>query len=501
MGTVRVNSITINSASGSSVTSPFYRKNTITDIDLGQVPWTNNSMCNAFYGCNSLTNVTNIPQVITNMFGAFQGCYCLKNISALPQNITHMGYAFYSCNNLQVAPVLPDSITNMDCTFLFCNALTTVPHIPNSVTSLHETFEYCSNLTSIPTLPHSITTMSYTFRNCTNLSGDIMILSTQIYSVYNCFENTTLSKNIYIPYNAQLGIYTYTYNAFNNSGYTPSTSKDGVHIKENPYFETYGDWWWCNYDGIIHRYLGDSLTPVIPNSINGKTTAIIGTQAINRQIIAKSNTITSIDLNNCQIRDSMQGMFASCYSLNTITNANNYNNVTNMVSAFYACSNLINTPIIPNTVTDLTCTFYYCRNLSTCPNIPNSVTNIYQMCESAASNKWIQFYNIPDSVINGARAFYGCLTNKAFDIYVGKNIEIMEGMFANFYGNFFIASNKVTIANYCFEYSNSYRKNVYIPFTNSDGSPSATYQAFTRWGYRTDGSYANVYLMNYAGLY
>ena len=59
MGTVSINSITINNASGAYGCGPFYNNKTITSIDLGYVPWTNNSMYEAFAFCIKLTSISN----------------------------------------------------------------------------------------------------------------------------------------------------------------------------------------------------------------------------------------------------------------------------------------------------------------------------------------------------------------------------------------------------------------------------------------------------------
>ena len=61
--------------------------------------------------------------------------------------------------------------------------------------------------------------MYRTFFNCTNLSSRIYILSQNIANAVNCFYNTSLPKDVYIPYTYSNGTYTKTYNSFNSAGY------------------------------------------------------------------------------------------------------------------------------------------------------------------------------------------------------------------------------------------------------------------------------------------
>ena len=72
--------------------------------------------------------------------------------------------------------------------------------------------------------------MAYTFANCTNLTGNIIIKSNRINnrSMRNCFNGTTLTKNVYIPkvgYNATAN----TWNAAINST-NGINGKNGVTI-------------------------------------------------------------------------------------------------------------------------------------------------------------------------------------------------------------------------------------------------------------------------------
>lgn len=202
-----VNSITINNSSGSGY-GPFYGKSTITSVDLGNAPWTNNSMEDAFHACSNLTTVTNINQNITTLYDTFWRCIRLVN-----------------------APVIPNSVTNMAKTFSECANLQNPPAIPISVVNMRRTFEYC-NLISAPTIPNSVDTMNETFLYCQYLAGDVFIESNQIINATDCFARTSITKNVYIPFTYSNGVNTQTYNSFISAGYTTDGSLHGVYLKD-----------------------------------------------------------------------------------------------------------------------------------------------------------------------------------------------------------------------------------------------------------------------------
>lgn len=535
MGTVRVNSITI--SAGATGNGPFYGKSTLTAIDLGNASWETSNLQYAFYGCSRLQTVTNINDNVYDMSRAFSSCSNLSSIDHLPNNVQRLAYCFGGCSNLATAPaipnsvkdiqgcfsgcvnltsapLLPNSITNsMIQTFINCQNLITPPYIPRGVNLLGECFGGCVNLTMAPIIPASVTNLYSSgmigggcFANCYNLTGDIYILSTDIMNARNCFVNTTLSKNVYLPYNTSLGIISNTYNAFINAGYTTTGSQHGVYLKENPYFEKSGDWWWCNHpdDRTLRKYLGSATTLTLPNAINGVSTCISGLEAFGyRKYVYNGSVLTSINLNNVVIMDSMERMFYDCYQLTSITNLNIHSSVTNASFVFNGCTGVTSLPSLPDHITNLQCAYTRCTNLTSMPHIPNNaidLTSIFMYCNF---NQWTTNITFPDSVVYYSEAFDGYtsyMTNKAFNITVGSNAKTLYNAFSTMQGNFYIKSYQVTNASGCFR-NVSYRKNVYIPFKNSDGTYSATYSSFIAAGYKEDGSYLNTYLYNYTALY
>ena len=192
MGTVSINSITINNASGTLGYGPFANNRNIISVDLAYVPWTNNSMYNAFYNCKALTNVSNINQ-----------------------NITTMAFTFGNCTSLVNAPVIPNSVTSISGVFQRCNNLVNAPVIPNSVINMMGTFNCCYNINTAPVIPNNVIIMVNTFYSCNNLTGNIYIKSFNVTNAYRCFYFTTNTKNVYIPFTyKENGVNTLTYNSF-----------------------------------------------------------------------------------------------------------------------------------------------------------------------------------------------------------------------------------------------------------------------------------------------
>lgn len=176
----------------------------------------------AFAGCWNLVNAPIIPNSVTNISGTFHYCSNLVNAPTIPDSVTDMSATFSSCSNLVNAPIIPDSVIDMRETFQDCTNLVNAPVISNSVTNMSSTFDECTNLVNAPTTPNSVTNMWITFQSCSNLTGNIYIESEIVNNATNCFYNTSLDKDVYIPFQNN-GVYTATYNAFKAAGYSEKT--------------------------------------------------------------------------------------------------------------------------------------------------------------------------------------------------------------------------------------------------------------------------------------
>ena len=176
------------------------------------------SLCNCFENTEFNRHVL-IPSSVTNMAGTFWHCHNLNQNIQIPSSVTNMAGTFYYCYNLNQNIQIPNSVTDMSDTFRDCYNLNQNIQIPNSVTDMSDTFRYCENLNQNIQIPSSVTSMHGTFYNCKNLSSRIYILSQNITDAVDCFYNTSLPKDVYIPYTYDNGEYTKTYNSFNIAGY------------------------------------------------------------------------------------------------------------------------------------------------------------------------------------------------------------------------------------------------------------------------------------------
>ena len=188
--------------------SPFYRKNELTNLTIGNTVTQIGS--SAFSGCSSLTDVT-IPNSVTEIANrAFDGCSSLEKLTIadgssnlklsnnsydnynggeglfydcplksiyLGRNLTYgttfySGYSpFYRKNELTNLTI-GNTVTQIgEYAFYCCSSLTGVT-IPNSVTEIgNYAFSSCSSLTNV-TIPNSVTTIGgYAFNGCRGLTS------------------------------------------------------------------------------------------------------------------------------------------------------------------------------------------------------------------------------------------------------------------------------------------------------------------------------------------
>lgn len=192
------------------------------------------NMANAFHGCYSLTTAANIPDNVTNLHETFYLCENLVSAPRLPNNdsIDTLSMTFYGCKKITDAPVLPN-IIYLDDTFMSCTNLVNAPVIPNSVISITGAFSGCSSLVNAPVIPERVNYCQFAFDNCSNLTGDVRFLSKEIVNVKNLFANTTLTKNVYIPYTYENRVNTTTYNTFIAAGYDENGTLEGVHLMDS----------------------------------------------------------------------------------------------------------------------------------------------------------------------------------------------------------------------------------------------------------------------------
>ena len=362
----------------------------------------------------------------------------LTSVTNINNNVTNMVGTFVKCRNLTDVPSLPTNVQNLAITFA-SSGIANCPVIPNSVTNLYQTFGDCPNIVTPPAIPNSVTALRSTFMWDTGLS-DIPSIPNSVTSLVHTFIGCTNLRDMANTTNRlpdSIEYMAHTFAGCSNMTTAPSLSNNSTDI--------FGAFYGCS------RLTN---TPTIPDSVV-----------------------------------EMAGTFCACYNLTNITNLPP--NVTNLGAGgsdlapespdfhhvgsgtFAYCRNLPDTavPTIPNSVTDMTGTFAGCKSFVNTPTLPQNVVNIaecFMVCNNLTNASTI----IPATVTNMKDTFSDC---------------------RNLTGNINIISNQITNTTNCF-YNTSATKNVYIPFTYTDGTFTTTYNTFTSCGYTTNGAKEGVYL-------
>lgn len=160
----------------------------------------------SYYNSVSSMNLNGIPAV-----GITRNSNTSTNISVWTNSLSH-AFANGALNDISGLGLINMPI-DLRYAFNNCQHLTYIDNFPSQTTYLNGAFCNCISLTTIPTIPDSVKSMVYTFDGCTNLTGDIYIYSNQITNAANCFNNTSLTKQVHIPFRYTNGEYTSTYNA------------------------------------------------------------------------------------------------------------------------------------------------------------------------------------------------------------------------------------------------------------------------------------------------
>ena len=152
----------------------------------------------AFYGCESLQEIS-IPNSVTSIGDhAFSFCRSLQKIS-IPDSVTSIGdSAFYGCESLQEISI-PNSVTSIgNSAFEECRSLQKIT-IPNSVTSIGDSaFGGCRSLQRIA-IPNSVKSIGYdAFVSCDSLRE--ITMPNSVTSIgYHAFAYCDSLRKISIP--------------------------------------------------------------------------------------------------------------------------------------------------------------------------------------------------------------------------------------------------------------------------------------------------------------
>ena len=487
--------------------TPFYNNPSAVSVDLQNVPFVNNNMSNAFYNCQNLTSVVGINQNVTNMFYTFYNCYNLNQNIQIPNNVTNMAYTFWNCtnfnqniqipsgvtnmaytfwncSNLNQNIQIPNSITNMYQTFSFCyslnqniqipNSVTDMPRtfsdcynlnqniqIPNSVTDMPHTFYSCTNLNQNIQIPNSVTVMSHTFYNCTNLQGTLTIQSANITNTNYCFYGSGLIKNVIFPSRYIDNTYTPTRNSLATAatgGYAVGTAAGNLvnNTTQNAVFYAYDPVAWEGYNAWVGDGINWRLTKWggIGNAV-GKTCIQVPTSITSYSTFPTmiSNTcfdgvlvLDEIDCNHVPIYPAVSTNFFG--NIERATGISIYNFNCQGATQLYALTYM--SPGIDSfsTGTPQRRTFFI--------NMPNAITNCQALCGHAKG--FSNFYIMGNDDLKVYSMFNACNT---------KDVNVH-----------FTHVNSTNGTNWFRNYSSTYRKNIYLYYTYSNGTATNVYNAY-----------------------
>ena len=449
----------------------------------------------AFSGCNGLSSLT-IPNSVTSIgLCAFSGCSGMTGDLTIPNSVTSIGsYAFYGCSNFNGNLIISNSVTSIGTSaFQNCSGLASVV-IGNSVTSISsDAFQNCSSLTSV-TIGNSVTSIGdRTFRNCSGLTSLIVLAEMSpvlsSYSFYGCRK----SIPVYVPCGSVEAYTTVNWGGFSNilgmCGGTVTVvadSEESGTVTGGGSYEagqtctviaTANDGYvfavWTR-DGIIVSnsdeytfYVTDDMTLVahfVPEGnivfadANVKNICVSqwDTNGDAKLSYAEAASVTSLGLvfkNNTEITSFEELQYFINLSL-----IDNY--------AFYNCSGLTSSLIIPNTVISIgNSAFSGCSGLTGDLTIPNSVISIgdyaFQGC-----NGFIGNLTLGNSITSiGSNVFYGC-SNLTGDLVIPNSVTSIGGKaFYNcsgFTGDLTIPNSVTSIGNYAFYGCDGFTGNLII---------------------------------------
>lgn len=419
----------------SEVISPncFRNNQTVTNVDLSNIPFTNGTMYRAFRDCGNLKSVTNIPEGTTNIIGAFRGCTNLTSVGKLPNSVTYLA-----------APMPFGNLFGYD---------TTASATDDYVQSL------C--LTEEP-----------------SLSSDVIIKATQGFFQYatDWYKIQTITDDGF-TYSDGRNVYTATRN----------TSRDEYVSSDSDEYES--AFRGCNSLSVIPEF-GNRITN-LDYAFRGLQNIRTVTNLPNTTI-SMTNTFNSCkNLVSVTIPNGVKSL-TNTFSGSGIVNPPTIpNSVINMIYTFWL-SSLNTCPQIPNSVKYMDGTFSN-TDIVESAHLPDSIISADGIYWNTRINK---VYNFPKKIENMGNMFGHCRQMNCTIPEIPESVTNMSQSFLNCLSlsqDVKILSENVVNATNCF-YGTSLTKNVYIPFTYVNGVNTTTYNTFTSAGYDTTGTTNGVYL-------
>ena len=332
----------------------------------------------------------------------YRNCTNLVSVPNLQEGLTDMSYIYYGCKSLRNVPVIPNSISNVQFSYAYTN-IPQAPVIPTMVDNLYFTFAG-TPITRFNVVKNNIKNISYTFAEATKLTGDIVIEAEDIpvSAMRNCFLNTSLPKDVYVPYvntgdsyaNTVAAAYHNSFGIFDKCGVTVHYASENWDPNEWDYDET-------DEKITLNKYIGSKTDVTVPGGID------------NKKVYSKG------------------GLFCNNQTVQTVEyEPGSY--ISNLTEEFFSCTNLTEVKNLPHYTNNMTNAFAEDRQLLNVPELNEGIENITGMCRNCAS--LITLPNVPTTVSQMSYAFYGA-DNSRGDVYIKSNKITGVNIYGSFGGN------------------------------------------------------------------
>ena len=312
--------------------------------------------------------------------------------------------------------------------------------IPNTVTSMNSCFQNCVSLVYAPIIPETVHSRMSNFSGCTALKAVTYARfetdSGYEFSGCTSLKTITIKEVVESQYDPCYGIESPFYGCSALEGFctdTPFLLKDYLTTIKNlsssslPQNVSYYNISLCSDPAEISIYnLANDLMALSPNTtstpykikITGLTiTGTTGIFYIREKLRANSTKYVDLSAtpfpNDGVTRDnlSLYGAFKDCSTLiksPSIVPEVDYIKVKDLEDCYSGCTNLIESPVIPNTVTNISGAFENCSSLQTI-EVPNSVMSLYGAFKGCTSLTSFSIKNFDASkIVNHTQTFYGC---------------------------------------------------------------------------------------------
>ena len=395
----------------------------------------------AFQGCSGFTGSLTIPDSVIEIgASAFQGCSGFTGSLIIGNSVTWIGNrAFYDCSGFSGSLIIPNSVIEIDdSAFSYCNGFSGSLTIPSSVMEIGASaFRGCSGFSGSLTIGDFVMDIdNNAFYGCSGLTSIVFLSYDRPYLGQHIFDNIPTDVLVFVrcgllesfqnDWDYSLDIMEMCYSGTITAEASPSlggmiagdgTYEDGsfctVSAMPN---EGYCFALWTENDRVVSIDADYSFIVTGDRSL----TAVF---VVDGNIAFADDNVKSICVTQWDTNGDGELSYAEAAAVTSLgqffkgnTEITSFEELQYFIGlasigngAFYGCSNLTGSLIIPRFVISIgSYAFQNCSGFTGSLNIPNSVTTIGSSAFRDCSG-FIGGLTIGNSVTSiGNSAFYGC---------------------------------------------------------------------------------------------